>query len=59
MKSYKRKWSILSEKCEEIQFFKEFAAGLSNPKTKWSPKCLKLATQIRYAGNFLNFKIKC
>lgn len=56
MKSYKKKCCTLSEKLEKIPFFKKFAAGLSNPhQPKWSPECLKLAIQIRYAGNSLNF----
>ncbi|XP_039305684.1 uncharacterized protein LOC120357890 [Solenopsis invicta] len=50
MKSYKKKCCTLSEKLEKIPFFKKFAAGLSNPhQPKWSPECLKLAIQIRYA----------
>ncbi|XP_011685715.1 PREDICTED: uncharacterized protein LOC105448692 [Wasmannia auropunctata] len=50
IKSYKKKCCTLSEKLENIPFFKKFAAGLSNPhQPKWSPECLKLATQIRYA----------
>lgn len=54
-KFYKRKCSILSTKLEKIPILKEFAAGLSNLTPRWSPQCLKLATQIRYAGNFFNF----
>lgn len=55
MKSYKKKWYNLSDKFENIPFLKIFTAQLSNPKKKWSPECLKIAIQIRYAGNFLNF----
>lgn len=56
MKKYKRKYTTLSTKFEKSPIFKEFILQFFEQETKWSPQCLKLATQIRYAGKFYNYK---
>lgn len=55
IKKYKKRYTILSEKVEKSPIFKEFISGLSKRETNWTPQCLRLATQIRYAGKFHNF----
>ncbi|XP_011172501.3 uncharacterized protein LOC105204918 [Solenopsis invicta] len=49
MKKYKKRYTILSEKVEKSPIFKKFISGFSKRKTNWTPQCLRLATQIRYA----------
>ncbi|XP_066591914.1 uncharacterized protein [Prorops nasuta] len=49
LKIYKKKYDCLTSKLGNMPIIKELALGLTNPRLKWSPECLKLATQIRYA----------
>lgn len=48
----KKKHENLSNAFKKLPIFKEFAEGICNPKREWSPRCLKFATQIRYASNY-------
>ncbi|XP_071579535.1 uncharacterized protein [Temnothorax nylanderi] len=48
-KNLKKKYATLSKKLEEMPILKQFASELIGSQSKWSPECLKLATQIRYA----------
>lgn len=48
----KKKYATLSKRLEEMPILKQFASGLTHPRSKWSPECLKLAMQIRYAGKW-------
>lgn len=50
-KNLKIRYATMLKKMKEIPFLKEFGSGLLNRRANWSPQCLKLAMQIRYAGN--------
>lgn len=43
----------LAAKMEKIPFLKTLLSRMENSKSAWPPECLKLATQIRFAGNKL------